>query len=109
MEDFLTSPNWMEHPVLLQDDAGSIWQLHKRRIDLRVVRRLLKDPRATVILGECGGTHPRLLAHSERSGFWSKVKNNYQGPGGDWSTGRFLAHEFRTHDDRRMLFIEEHC
>lgn len=109
MQDFPVNPDHLEQPVRLEDDNGTTWQLHRKRIDVRVVRRLLNDATATVILGERGGTHPRPVGAAERAALWGKIKGDYLGPGGDWATGRFLAHEFRADTGRRMLFIEEHC
>ncbi|MFE3194827.1 hypothetical protein ACFXHA_37885 [Nocardia sp. NPDC059240] len=109
MQDFHTNPDRLKQPVELQDDAGITWRLRRRRIDLRVARRLLHDSTAVVILGERGGTHPRLVADAERPRLWSEISGHYLGPGGGTATGRFLAHEFRADPDRRMLYVEEHC
>ncbi|WP_433207606.1 hypothetical protein ACQP1G_22320 [Nocardia sp. CA-107356] len=109
MQIFPTNLDRLDQPVQLSDDSGTTWLLRKKRIDLRVAHRLIKDSAATIVLGECGGTRPRLVPDSERSTLWDKIKIGYKGPGGDWATGRYLAHEFRTDTDRRMLFIEDHC
>jgi hypothetical protein len=103
------NPNQLEAPVQLLDDAGTAWQLRKKRVDLRAVRRLMKDHAAVVVLGESGGTRPRLVADGERPLLWDKVKNDDKGPGGGRTTGRYLGHEFRAAADRRMLYLEEHC
>lgn len=109
MQTFPMNPDRLPLPVQLLDDEGTTWRLRKKRIYLRVVRRLINDSAVTIVLGEMGGTHPRLVTDDERSTLWSKVKIDYMGPGGSWSTGRYLAHEFRTDPDRRMLFVEDHC
>ncbi|MER7766977.1 hypothetical protein [Kitasatospora sp. NPDC096140] len=109
MQAFPTNPDRLEAPVQLTDDTGTAWQLRKKRIDLRAVRRLMKDRAATVVLGESGGTRPRLVADSERPQLWDEVKDGYRGPGGGGTAGRYLAHEFRADSDRRMLYVEEHC
>ncbi|MFI8458116.1 hypothetical protein [Kitasatospora sp. NPDC085464] len=109
MQTFPRNPDRLEAPVQLTDDTGTAWQLRKRRIDLRAVRRLMKDRAATVILGESGGTRPRLVADSERPLLWAAVRDGYRGPGGSPSASRYLAHEFRAGTDRRMLYVEEHC
>lgn len=95
--------------VRLEDDAGVCWELTNRQIYLRVVRRLIKDPTVCVVLASGGGLFPELVADIERMPLWEKVKNNYTGPGGKRNGGYFLAHQFRTQDDRRMLYIEENC
>ncbi|MEV6769248.1 hypothetical protein AB0N05_11560 [Nocardia sp. NPDC051030] len=109
MQEFPTNPDRLPRPVSLLDDDGTTWQLQRKRIDLRIVRRLINDSAATIVLGESGGMHPRLVTDDERSTLWDKVKVGYMGPGGDWATGRYLAHEFRAEPDRRMLFVEHHC
>ncbi len=103
------NPDRLQPPVDLLDDEGTTWRLRKKRIDLRVARRLINNGAAAVVLGEMGGTHPRLITDDERSTLWDKVKVSYMGPGGDWATGRYLAHEFRAPADRHMLFVEDHC
>lgn len=109
MQSFPMNPDRLQPPVDLLDDEGTTWHLRKKRIDLRVVRRLINNPAATIVLGEMGGIHPRLITDDERPALWNEVKDGYMGPGGHWATGRYLAHEFRTHTDRRMLFVEDHC
>ncbi|MBD0692554.1 hypothetical protein [Streptomyces sp. CBMA123] len=109
MQAFPMNPDRLEAPVQLLDDAGTAWQLRRKRVDLRAVRRLMKDRASIVVLGENGGTRPRPVADGERPTLWDKVKDDYKGPGGSRTTGRYLAHEFRADADRRMLYLEEHC
>ncbi|MFE0459183.1 hypothetical protein ACFW1A_07955 [Kitasatospora sp. NPDC058965] len=109
MQTFPVNPDRLDPPVRLTDDADTTWQLGKKRLDLRAVRRLIKDPAVTVVLGESGGTRPRLAADGERPRLWDGVRTGYRGPGGTASGGRYLAHEFRTDGDRRLLYLEEHC
>lgn len=109
MQAFHMNPDQLGAPVKLLDDARVEWLLRKKRVDLRAVRRLLKDHATTVLLGESGGTRPRLVADGERPMLWDKVKDDYKGPGGRRMAGRYLAHEFRADADRRMLYLEEHC
>ncbi|GAA1263779.1 hypothetical protein GCM10009665_61630 [Kitasatospora nipponensis] len=109
MQAFPMNPDRLEAPVQLLDDAGTTWQLRKKRVDLRAVRRLMKDHAATIVLGESGGTRPRPVVDGERPMLWDKVKDDYKGPGGSGTAGRYLAHEFRADAERRMLYLEEHC
>ncbi|MER7582115.1 hypothetical protein [Kitasatospora sp. NPDC097691] len=109
MQAFPMNPDRLEAPVQLIDDTGTAWRLRKKRVDLRAVRRLMKDRAATVVLGESGGTRPRLVADVERPMLWDQVKDGYRGPGGSRTANRYLAHEFRTDADRRLLYVEEHC
>lgn len=90
-------------------DQGTSWVLHRKRLDLRVVRRLVKDACTPVIWGDMGGTSPRLTAETERPMLWDRIKGDYKGPGGTSPTGRYLAHEFRAEPGRRMLYVEDDC
>ncbi|WP_254898093.1 hypothetical protein [Kitasatospora sp. NA04385] len=95
--------------MTLLDEQGTRWVLHRKRLDLRIVRRLVKDAATPVVWGDMGGISPRLAAEAERPMLWNRIKDEYQGPGGSWSTGRYLAHEFRAEPGQRMLYIEDHC
>lgn len=99
----------MRLPVTLVDDQGTHWVLHRRRLDLRIIRRLAKDTATPAIWGDTGGLTPRRLTETERPTLRTHLKTAYKGPGGDWSTGRYLAREFRADRGRRMLYIEDHC
>ncbi|TWF90403.1 hypothetical protein [Kitasatospora viridis] len=109
MDAFPVNPDRLEAPVRLLDDTGTAWLLRKRRIELRVIRRLIKERATTVVLGESGGTRPRPVADDERPVLWERIKDGHPGTGGNRAAGGYLAHEFRTETDRRMLYVEEHC
>lgn len=109
MQPFPANPDSLNDPVKLLDEQGTCWVLHRRRVDLRIVRRLLKDAAAPVVWGSMGGIIPRLTRDSERPGLWDRIKDEYKGPGATCSTGRYLAHEFRAESGRRMLYVEDHC
>lgn len=109
MQRFPTNPGSLNGPVTLLDDEGTRWVLHRKRVDLRIVRRLVKDDATSVIWGDMGGICPRPVPETERPALWGRIKNEYLGPGGACSTGRYLAHEFRAEPRRRMLYIEDHC
>lgn len=109
MQSFPANPDSLSHPVTLLDEEGTNWVLYRKRLDLRVVRRLIKDARTAVVWGDMGGINPRTTAEAERPGLWALIKDDYKGPGGAWSTGRCPAHEFRAEPDRRMLYVEDHC
>ncbi|MDI2129625.1 hypothetical protein [Yinghuangia seranimata] len=108
MQRFPTNPDKLPDPVTLVDDEGTHWLLHRRRLDIRAVKRLIKDVATPVVWGTEGGIDPRATGTSERTGMWELVKDAYAGPGGGGS-GRYLAHEFRTGAGLRMLYVEEHC
>jgi hypothetical protein len=109
MEPFPTNPDALHDPVTLLDDQGTTWVLHRRRVDLRIVRRLIKDAATTVVWADMGGIRPRPTTGTERSALWDRIKNDYRGPGGSGSTGRCLAHEFRAESGLRMLYVAEDC
>jgi hypothetical protein len=109
MKWFPANPDSLSAPVTLLDDQGVLWVLHRRRVDLRIVRRLVKDTATLVVWGDMGGISPRLTTEAERPVLWDQIKDEYNGPGGAGSTGRYLAHVFLTESGRRMLYVEDHC
>ncbi|XIE77177.1 hypothetical protein AB6O49_00355 [Streptomyces sp. SBR177] len=109
MDWFPANPDSLDDPVTLVDEQGTCWTLHRKRLDLRVVRRLVKDATVTVIWGEMGGIVPRAVDAAERSLLWPRIKDAYKGPGGAGEDGRYLAHEFRADSGRRMVYVEDHC
>lgn len=108
MRRFPVNPDALDGPVTLVDEHNTTWTLHRKRLDLRVVRRLARDRATPVVWGDVGGTSPRQLPESERPELWPRLKDDYHGPGGT-PLGRYLAHEFRAAADRRMLYVEDHC
>ncbi|MER5935238.1 hypothetical protein [Streptomyces sp. NPDC002054] len=109
MQPFPANPDSLDDPITLLDEQGTCWVLHRKRLDFRIVRRLVKDAGTTVVWGDMGGISPRLAAEAERLMLWTRIKDECKGPGGTWSTARYLAHEFRAEPGRRMLYIEDHC
>lgn len=109
MQPFPANPDSLNDPVKPRDEQGTCWVLHRKGVDLRIVRRLLKDSATPVVWGSMGGIIPRLTRDGERPGLWDRIKDEYKGPGGTCSTGRYLAHEFRAEPGRRMLYVEDHC
>lgn len=109
MQSFPANPDSLNGPVTLLDDQGTHWVLHRKRVDLRIVRRLVKDTATPVVWGDMGGISPRLTTEAERPELWERIKDEYLGPGGSGATGRYLAHEFHAEPGRRMLYVEDHC
>lgn len=109
MDRFPANPDSLEDPLTLVDDEGTRWVLHRRRLDIRVVRRLVRDPAAPLVWGDVGGLVPRPVCAGERDGAWERIKGEYAGPGGVGPGGRYLAHEFRADPGRRLLYVEDHC
>jgi hypothetical protein len=85
MEPFPANPDALHDPVTLLDEQGTAWVLHSRRVDLRVVRRLVKDATTTVVWADMGGIRPRPTTGTARSALWDRIKNDYRGPGGSGS------------------------
>ncbi|MFF7251179.1 hypothetical protein ACFZBU_45860 [Embleya sp. NPDC008237] len=109
MQRFSANPDSLNGPVTLVDEQGIRWVLHRKRLDVRVVRRLVKDHATPVIWGDMGGITPRIVPEAERPALWGRIKDEYLGPGGTGPMGRYLAHEFRAEAGRRMLYVEDHC
>jgi hypothetical protein len=109
MEPFSVDPDSLPDPVTLVDGQGTAWLLHRRRVDLRIVRRLLKDSTTLVVWADMGGLAPRPMAEADRPALWDRIRNDYGGPGGSGPTGRCVAHEFRAEPGRRMLYVAEDC
>lgn len=109
MQPLPVNPGSVKEPFTLLDDQGTSWVLHCKRLDLRIVRRLVKDAAIPVFWGDMGGTRPRLMTETERPMLWDRIKDEYMGPGGTSLTGRYQAHEFRAEPGRRMLYVEDNC
>jgi hypothetical protein len=109
MEPLPANPDSLPEPATLLDEEGTRWVLHRKRLDLRMVRRLFKDAATPVVWGDMGGIKPRATKEAERPALWDRLKDEYMGPGGVGSAGRYLAHEFVDGSERRMLYVEDHC
>jgi hypothetical protein len=109
MQPFPANPDSLRDPVTLIDEQGTSWLLHRKRLDLRIVRRLLTDAATPVVWGDIGGIQPRPATEAERPVLWNQIKDAYKGPGGARSSGHYLGHEFRAEPGRRLLYLEDHC
>jgi hypothetical protein len=93
----------------LVEPDGRRWRVRRRRIDLRVVKRLIRRRDVVVMRGASGGLQPRRIPDHERAAVWETVRRSYAGPGGpDPRVGatEYMGHEFGD-DDRVMLYLEE--
>lgn len=108
MERFPANPGSLKGLVTLVDDGGTAWVLHRKHVDLRIVRRLVMDPAVTVVWGDMGGISPRLVTGG-RVELWVLLKHAYRGPGGVGPSGRYVADEFRAQPEGRMLYVEDNC
>lgn len=110
MEHVTADPDSLEGVVALPDDAGTRGVLHRRRLDLRAVRRLVRDAATPpLIRGDTGGIGPRATVDGDRPALRAPIGNAYAGPGGDPSLGRHPAHGFRAGPGRRLRYGEDHC
>jgi hypothetical protein len=96
----------------LVESDGTRWRIRRRRVDLRVVKRLIHRAGVVVVLSESAGGQPRRIAGQECRAVWETIRRSYAGPGGpDICIGRieYMAHEFADDGGRVMLYIEQWC
>ena len=96
----------------LTEADGHRWLVRRRRIDLRVVKRLLRRADVVVVLGEAGGFRPRRVPYPERASVWQVVGRAYAGPDGPHqavSGTDYTGHEFTDTEGTIMLYLEERC
>jgi hypothetical protein len=94
----------------LTDPDGRQWTVRRRRLDLRIVRRLLRRTDLPALLGESGGFQLRWLSTDDRPRIWEHIRHRYAGPGGlsNHATD-YTGYEFTAEDGGRLLYIEERC
>jgi hypothetical protein len=95
----------------LLDPDGRHWQVRRRHLDLRIVKRLIRRPNVVVMLGESGGFRLRTVAAHERGQLWEVVRHAYAGPGGRQPVTSgidSMGYEFMR-DDAVMLYLEQRC
>jgi hypothetical protein len=95
----------------LTDPDGRQWTVARRRLDLRVVRRMLRRADVPVLLGEGGGFQLRWVASSERLAIWERVRDCYAGPSGSPSSCaiEYMGYEFATANGDQLLYLEQWC
>jgi hypothetical protein len=94
----------------LVEADGRRWVVRRRRIDPRLVKRLIRRTDVVVILGESGGSRPRRLVDAERTAIWEKVRGAYAGrasPGPSVDGSDYQGYEFVDDDGAVMLYLEE--
>ncbi|KJS62439.1 hypothetical protein [Streptomyces rubellomurinus] len=109
MQTFAQNPGSTPGLVTLLDDEGTTWTLHRKHLDLRTVRRLVRTLETALVWGRMGGLAPEATTDDRRPELWELIKRGYGGPGGDPDHGRYTAHEFRSDSGRRMVYVEDHC
>jgi hypothetical protein len=88
---------------------GHRWLVRRRRLDLRVVRRLLVRPEVTVMIGGDRGRRLRRVPDPERGAVWEAVRSAYTGPAGpadSFDRAGYLGHEFTDAAGATMLYLE---
>jgi hypothetical protein len=85
----------------LTDPDGRQWTVTRRRLDVRVVRRLLRRADIPVLLGEGGGFRLRWVASSERPATWEQVRNCYAGRSATPEQLRHPVRGLRVHRGQR--------
>jgi hypothetical protein len=94
----------------LVEADGHRWLVQRRRIDLRVVKRLIRRSDVVVVLGGSGEFRHRRIAPSERTSIWETVRRAYAGPGGVKRTvdgPDYMAYQFVDDGGTVMLYLEE--
>jgi hypothetical protein len=114
---------WLGVPAAARPDGGSPplvrgeiieadghhWLVRRRRLDLRVVRRLLQRPEVTVMIGGDRGRCLRRVPDPERGAVWEAVRRAYTGPAGSadsFDRAGYLGHEFTDAAGATMLYLE---
>lgn len=92
----------------LVDPEGHEWTMVRRRLDVRVVRRALRNRDQAVLIGEDGGFSLRWVEPTERSTLWERVKRSYAGPGGE-PGGYWVGCQFADDTGNRIVYLELHC
>jgi hypothetical protein len=87
----------------LVDPQGRSWAM-RRRLDLRMVRRALRNLDQALLLGDEGGFSLRWLDPADRPAFWQRVKGAYGDPGGD-----YVGCEFADDSGNRIVYVELRC
>lgn len=93
----------------LVEADGHRWRLRRRRLDLRLVKRLLHRPEVVVLLCEPEAGSPRRVPVQERGQLWDQAQRAYAGPGacGHPVDGpEYLGHEFTDGDGQTLLYLE---
>jgi hypothetical protein len=92
----------------LVDPDGRTWTLIRRGLDLRVVRRVFRNPERALLLGENGGFTLRWVEPEERLTLWERVQDWYAGPGGR-PDGEYIGCEFGDGTAHRLVYLEVWC
>src|SRR2546423_13160976 len=96
----------------LIDPDGRRWRLNRGHLDLRIVRRLVKDRNTRVLVGEAAGAELRWIPSEERPGLLEQVRRCYAHPG-DGRPGscarEYMGYEFTAPGGARLLYLDVWC
>lgn len=93
----------------LVDPDGLVWTRTARWVDLRVVRRYLRDGNGLVLFGGSGGFQLRWIDDAEhRQALWLRVRDSYRNPRGG-AQGDYTGHLFTDGEGRQLCYLEFSC
>ncbi|MFI6359254.1 hypothetical protein ACIBJF_43240 [Streptomyces sp. NPDC050743] len=99
---------------VIDEHAGTRWQLKRGPLDVRVARRLATSA-SLMVIGDGASTRFRDVPVDQRTETWTRAEARYEGPGGiikgpDWPIEPvYNAYEFESDDGRSMLLLDETC
>ncbi|MFF0203840.1 hypothetical protein [Streptomyces sp. NPDC005017] len=88
----------------LVDGRGRLWTRSRGPLDVRLAKRLVRGA-DEMIIGEGAGEVLRPVPAEGRDEAWELLRDRLE-PGGP---GTHQAYEFRSEDDRVLLYVEEFC
>jgi hypothetical protein len=88
----------------LVDGQGRLWIKSRGPLDVRLARRLVRGA-DEMIVGEGAGEVLRPVPADEREEAWELIKDRLDPS----ESGTYQAYEFRSEDDRVLLYVEEFC
>lgn len=93
------------------DPDGRVWTVRRKKLDLRVVRNLLRRADLPLLIGGSGGFDLRWVGAEDRADVWARIRHNYAGPGGGESSSRpdYMGYDFEDDEGNRLLYLEEWC
>lgn len=88
----------------LVDPQGGLWTKSRGPLNARLTRRLVNGA-DEMIIGAGAGEVLRPVPAEAREEAWTLIKDGLDTP----ESGRYQAYDFRSEDDRVLLYVEEFC